>query len=151
MLHPKTNYNDRIFRICAAVTGAFLISEFGSTVSFFERILTWEFYIEYGSTLVISAIVIGWVYRITVWLDQRFNWIKHPVQRLFLQLLLGLGVPAIMVFCLASLYFSFYDVNILETDYLLFAFPLVQVYILLFNVYYFAFYLYLNWKQAQLL
>lgn len=144
------SYNDRYFRVIAAILGAYLATEFGGVDSIFDRLLSKWFYIEFGSSLLIAIIVIELIAFFTRWLDKRYDWIQRTVPRIGMQLVLGVAVPGIVDFMLATIYFSFFGVNIIEdTFYLVYAFPYIMLMILLFNLYYLAYYFFIRFRQLK--
>lgn len=118
------------------ITGlvALIVSEYGSMDGLAVRVHTMEFYVEFGSTLLIAVLTVELLYHFHLWLEARYPWKVSPVSRLFLQVGLGLVVPAILVFALASIYFRAFGVSIYETNYLAYAFPFIVALIFLANV-----------------
>lgn len=133
------------------MAAAYLITEYGGEDGYFsfQRLQTREFYIEFGSSLVIAVVLvelIAWVTRI---LDRHYDWQEKTALRMALQILLGIVLPALVDFTLASLYFRFFNVNILDTIYLTYAMPYIAALILLFNMYYVIYYFYLRQRGAE--
>ncbi len=142
-------YGDAGIRLVAAIVGAHIVTEYGGDQPWLSRLFTKEYYIEFGSTLLITLLIIHMVYLVTVLLDRRYGWLEKPVQRVLLQLLFGIIVPTLVTFLLASLYFAIYGVNILETNYHIYALPFIVALITIFNIYYFIRYLLMMQNAAS--
>lgn len=134
-------YNDLVLRLIFAFIGAHIVTEFGGNEPWLNRLFTREYFIEFGSTLAITLLIVQLVYWATIILDRHFDWYEKPLQRTLLQALLGILVPAIITFALATLYFAAYGVNILRTNYHIYALPFIVALIAIFNVYYLVRYL----------
>ena len=134
-------YNDRGFRIFAAVIGALLATEFGGTGGILPRLLSWRFYVEFGSSLVIALVLVELIAYVTRRLDRHYDWKTSPVPRTALQVVFGVLLPAVVDFLLAAVYFYKFGMSILEdTNYLVYSFPYIVLLILLFNLYYVVYY-----------
>jgi|GEM_PF-3613169 len=133
-------YNDRAFRIGAAFTVAFGITMYGGDESIFKLLLHPGFYIELGASLLFTVILIEWIAYATRMLDRKFDWRMDFSRRLTWQVILGIVVPSIVEFLFAAGYFAIFDVHILDTTFVIYAFPLIVMLILLFNAYYYVFY-----------
>ena len=131
----ETTILDRFsFRIIAVLAASLYVSELGSIKSIFERLLTIEFYYEFGVTFLIAFTVTELIYRINKWLSKTYPLHNHTGMRIILQVICGLILPCILVFLMAALYFAVNNVNIFKTDYLVFVFPLVVVLLILLNL-----------------
>jgi DNA-binding LytR/AlgR family response regulator len=135
--YPK----DLGIRVIAATIGAYIVTQYGGDLSLLALLLTRDFYIEFGTTLLITFIVIQLIYTATVLLDRRFDWHQAPGQRILLQALLGVSAPTLLTFLLAALYFAWYNRNILDTNYHLYALPFIMALITMVNLYYYIRYL----------
>ncbi|MCX2680969.1 LytTR family DNA-binding domain-containing protein [Galbibacter sp. EGI 63066] len=134
-------YKDRGLRIFAAVAGALMATEFGGAGDILPRLLSWRFYAEFGSSLVIALVLVELIAYVTRRLDRYYDWKKNPVPRTALQVVFGVLLPAVVDFLLAALYFRLFGMNIIEdTYYLVYAFPYIVSLILLFNLYYLVYY-----------
>lgn len=122
------------FRLIAVAFVSVFITELGSVDSLFKRLHTLDFYREYFATLIISLTIVEWIYTVNDRLEKNVPWHQQVFKRLMLQVLLGLLVPSLLVFALASVYFAIHGYNIFQTDYLVFGFPLVMVMIILLNI-----------------
>jgi hypothetical protein len=145
---PVVNYNDRSFRFSATLVVAFLVTSYGGE-GLFAVLLTSTFYLEFAVTLLFTALLVEWISFATKRLDHYYDWETRTSHRLLFQIFAGVIVPGFMEFALAAAYFNYFGISILETTFLNFAFPLIMMLILLFNLYYFSFFIFLRWKQAQ--
>lgn len=142
-------YHDRYFRLIAALLAAHFIVAFGDKETLFQLLLDKYYYEALASSFVIALILISVVNLATKKLDRHFDWKVYPVARAGLQLLFGLIIPAVVAFLLAALYFKLNDIDIFKTLYLKIDFPVIVGMILLFNLYYLAFYFYLQMRLAE--
>lgn len=140
-------YNDGLTRLIFTVIGAHIVTEYGGDEPWLSRIMTTEYYIEFGSTFAITLLDTYLIYLATRKLDQQFSWIEHPFQRAVLQFFFGVIIPTLITFLLAALYFKAYGMNILDTNYHLYALPFIASLIFIFNVYYLVRYL-VYWAKS---
>jgi len=134
-------YHDATIRFVLAFVAAHIVTEYGGQQPWLTRIFSTSYYIEYGSTLAITLLDIHIVYWITLRLDRRNSWLDHALQRSLLQLALGVVLPSLITFLLAAVYFRVYGMNILDTNYHVYALPFITSLIALFNLYYLVRYL----------
>jgi hypothetical protein len=133
--------NDFTIRLIGSVFGAHIVAEFGGDGSWLQHLLTRKYYKEFGSTLIITLLLVEYIYRITCYLDKKADWHKAPVLRTGLQLLLGVLAPTLGAFLMAALYFGLHGKNIIDYNYHIYALPFIALLITLFNVYYYVRYL----------
>src|SRR3546814_432344 len=126
-----------------AFTGAYLITEFGNEKGYFtfSRLLTHEFYIEFGSSLFIALVLVELIAWLTRALDLRYGWRDQTVMRVIFQVILCIALPVLVDFLLASFYFWIFGANILDTSYMMYSMPYIASLLTIFNVYYLAYYL----------
>lgn len=141
-------YHDLLFRIILSLIAAHLIVSFGETESFFQLLLSWDYWRSLCFSFIIAFILVSIVYICTAWLDNRFDWTKRTLPRVWLQISLGLVLPSIIAFLLADVYFRIYHISIFKTIYLKFDYPVVVLMLLLLNVYYVAFHFFRRWQQS---
>ncbi|MEZ2442755.1 LytTR family transcriptional regulator DNA-binding domain-containing protein [Chitinophaga sp. RCC_12] len=134
-------YRDGWIRFAISIIAAHIVTEYGGRESWYKRIFTADYYQEFGSTLIITFLITYLVFKITSFLDQRFDWNEKTLVRFMMQLLLGLVLPSVITFLLAALYFYLYGANILDYNYHLYAFPFIVSLIAIFNIYYLVRYL----------
>lgn len=142
-------YRDLYVRLIAAIAAAFIVTIFGEHKSLFELLTMPLFYLGFLVSLAIALVLISYIYWVTVQLDRRYPWEQQALVRTLLQLLLGLLVPALLDFFQAWLFMRSYDVNILETTYVSHDFQYILLMLAIINIYYFGFYFYLRWRQAE--
>ncbi len=113
-------------------------------------LLTWDYYRSLFYSFVIAFILVNIVYLVTIRLDKKIDWKQHTIQRVGLQILAGIIFPAFLAFILAYFYFRSFGLNIfVNTYYLRFDFPVVVLMLMLFNIYYLAFYFYRKWQLLE--
>ncbi|MGJ1435678.1 LytTR family DNA-binding domain-containing protein [Sphingobacterium siyangense] len=134
MTNESTILDRFLFRFISVLVASLYVSELGSIHSIFERLLTIEFYYEFGVTFLIAITVTELLYRINQVLSRKYPLHDHTAMRILLQIVFGLVVPAVLVFLMAALYFGINGINIFKTDYLVFVFPLVVVLLILLNL-----------------
>ena len=145
----RLEYNDLYFRIIIALLAAHIIVSFGAKESFFVLLISWYYYRSLLLSFVIAFLLISEVYLVTIKLDKNYNWKERTVQRVGLQVLIGVILPSVTAFLLATIYFRFFGFNILNTYYIRFDFPVIVILLILLNVYYLAFYFYKLWQQSE--
>lgn len=142
-------YNDLWLRIAASILAAHFIVVYGVEKSLFQILLTRIYYVAMAGSVAIAFILISTVRWIFMRLDRKFDWIERPLERTGLQILLGLVAPGLLAFILAFVYFSLRGINILNTLYLRFDYPIILVLIILLNFYYLAYYFYGRMQLAE--
>lgn len=142
-------YNDLYFRFIAALLAAHFIVAFGDKETLFQLLLDKYYYMALGSSFVIALVLVTIVNLITRKLDKHYDWKQYPVERTGLQLLAGLVFPAVVALLLAALYFKLNGLDIFKTLYFQIDFPVIVGMILLFNIYYLAYYFYLQMRLAE--
>jgi uncharacterized membrane protein len=143
-------YNDFWLRVISSVIAAHFIVVYGVEKSLFHILLTPIYYVAMAGSVTIAFILITFVRWIYIRLDRKYGWMERPVERTGLQLLLGLIAPGILAFILASVYFSLRGMNILDTLYLRFDYPIILLLILFLNLYYLAYFFYQRMRIAEL-
>lgn len=139
--HTQVKYSDLLIRIIVAILAAHFIVTFGEDKTFFEFLLLGDYYKSVAGSAVIAFLLISVIRIITMRLDLKFGWNHVPIHRTVLQVLFGLVFASIIAFLLAAVYFRLYGINILTTVYLKYDFPVIVLFVLLINVYYFCYYL----------
>lgn len=142
-------YNDFWLRIVASILAAHFIVMYGVEKPLFHVLLTPIYYIAMAASVLIAFILMSFVRWINTRLDRRFDWMQKPMERTGLQVLLGWVAPGLLAFLLAFVYFSARNMNILDTLYLRFDYPIILVLILLLNFYYLAYYFFVKMQFAE--
>lgn len=141
-------YNDSKFRVIVSLIGSHFIAIFGYDEGMFEILLEPNYWVALLFGFGIALLGCYLVFRVTKWLDERFDWYEQTLIRASLQLLLGWVIPGMIMFLFAAGYFAFFRVNILHTVYLTLDFPVVCLLLLVMNIYYLCYYL--IWHNRQL-
>lgn len=137
----EIRYNDLSLRVIASLAAAHIVTEYGGSKPWLQRLLSKMYYVEFGTTLVFTFLLVYYIYRWTCFLDIRLGWHEKPVKRGILQFAGGVIAPTMGAFFLAALYFAYFDINILDTNYHLYALPFIAALITIFNTYYLIRYL----------
>ncbi|MVZ63756.1 LytR/AlgR family response regulator transcription factor [Sphingobacterium humi] len=148
-VNPVTTYRDTQFRVIGALTAAHFMSVFGDEQPLGEILLSFNYWVALACGTLIAFGVMSVVRCATLWLDKRYDWLAQPLLRVLLQALFGWVIPSFTAFLLAALYFAAFGFNILNSLYLRIDFPVIVLLILLFNVYYFCYYLFQRKHQEQ--
>lgn len=143
------HYKDLYFRFIAALLAAHCIVAFGDKETLFQLLLDKYYYMALGSSFVIALVLVTIVNLITRKLDKHYDWKVYPIERTGLQILAGLVFPAVVALLLAALYFKLNGLDIFKTLYFQIDFPVIVGMILLFNIYYLAYYFYLQMRLAE--
>jgi len=146
---PTVKYKDFYFRLIGALLTAHFIVVFGIEEKFFDLLLDINYYRSVAYSFVIAFILINLVYFATARLDRQFDWKQAPLQRTALQVFFALVAPGVFAYLLAFIYFRIHGMNITETPYLQYDFPVIVLMLVLLNAYYVAYYFYLQWRMAE--
>lgn len=150
MAFVAPRYNDFWFKIIGSLVSAHLIDAINREDSFFERFTTPHYYTDLLGGFVISLMIWEVVRFVTHFLDRRYDWLKQTFTRVVWQLLLALLVPALLSFFFTWAFMHFaYDQDIFQTSWLFNEFYSVILIIVLVNVVYFAWWLYLTGKEDK--
>lgn len=143
-------YRDFWFKIIGCLVSAELIDSLGREESIFLRITTSIFYIDLLGGFIISLLIWEYIRFVTRKLDNHFDWVSNSIQRISLQLILGVIAPVILCFVF-TLYFMklAYQQDIFKTSWLTSEFYAVILIIILINLIYFTWWLFLNWQESQ--
>ncbi|WP_162903244.1 LytTR family DNA-binding domain-containing protein [Taibaiella koreensis] len=143
-------YHDLIFRLTACLIGAHIVVVYGDPRSTFEILLLKSYYLALAGSFVIAFVLFSLMRWIIIRLDHNFDWNRHPAQRAGMQLVAGLGLPALLAFLLAWAYFQLRGgVNILHTSYIRYDFEFIVSLLVMINLYYVAYSFFARWKQAE--
>lgn len=141
---PVVPYNDHALRIVLCLVAAHIMVLYNDHQSFFEAVVTKSYLRGFAASFIMAYIVTGYIYRVTIHLDKKYDWQQQTLPRFFWQCCMGFIVPALLVFSLVGVFLALYHINILETAYLRQDYPLTLLMLLSFNLYYFGFYCYLK-------
>jgi DNA-binding LytR/AlgR family response regulator len=141
-------YHDFWFKIVGSLVASEIIDTLGREESFFYRFTTSYFYMDLLGGFVIALLLWETVRFATRYLDKKYDWMEKSVQRILLQTILGVIVPALLSFFLTFAYMKFaYNQDIFKTSWLYNEYYAVILIILLINIIYFTWWLYLKWKK----
>ena len=144
----KSSYNDFWIKIAGSLIASEVIDALGRDESIFRRLTTVSFYTDLLGGFVISLILWELIRYVVKRLDKKFDWFEQPVQRIALQLMLGIILPAFLSFVFTAIFMKLaYSQDIFETDWLFTEFYTVIIIIVFINLIYFTWWLY-NRSQA---
>ncbi len=142
-------YNDFWVKIFGCLISSEIIDSLGRGESFFKRITNLYFYIDLLGGFIISLILWEIVRFVTKHLDRRFSWTEYPVQRITLQLIFGILTPAFFSFLLTLFFMRIaYKQDIFKTEWLYNEFYVVILIIILINLVYFTWWLFIRWQSV---
>lgn len=147
-LNRHIRYNDLYVRLLVTLTGAHFIVSFGEPESIFELLLMWDYYRSLAYSWAIGFCIITFIRFVTIKLDNKFDWRYKIAARASLQVLFGIGTPALIAFLLAAIYFALHHMNILHTEYLIYDFPVIVLMLALVNIYYLLYYVLVLWRKT---
>jgi DNA-binding LytR/AlgR family response regulator len=140
-----SGYNDLWLRIIGSLVLSHQVETLGRSESWAEQLVKTDYWI---------ALVSGWVIAFLVWtitstisseLDKRFDWLERTLQRVALQIVLGVLLPAGLVLVLTWIQMKYlFDQDMFASQFQLTEFPFIVLIILLINLLYLAWYLYLR-------
>lgn len=138
------NYNNKKLRVTAALMASLFIVFHGRPVSLVKAFTSAGFYIALAVSFAIALILVYITHKVTVWLDQKYDWRTTPFERAVMQFIFGAVVPAFTDVILISVYFDLLGQNILDNKFLLIDFPVIVAFIIILNLYYVIHYLLLT-------
>jgi hypothetical protein len=147
----KIVYRDTWFRIIGSLVASQIIDAQGREESYFQRFTSKYFYIDLLGGFVI-AFLLWEIARFSIrFLDRRYDWLQQPVQRILLQAILGVGMPALLSFFFTMAFMRIaYGQDIFQTSWLYTEYYAVILIIVLINIVYFAWWLFLHHKNREL-
>lgn len=91
-----------------------------------------------------AIIVISGVHYSSIYLDKRLPWEEKPIRRIIAQLLLGVSTTILFTYVAVCIYFKVVDGNMDLSDYMVLEFPIVQTGIVMLNVIYCCYYIFVR-------
>ena len=144
------SYKDHWIRACGAVLWAHFIKSLGYKDSLFEMLMEPGYFPDILVGTGITLLIWELIRQITMWLDRHYDWLEQTLMRTFLQLLLGIALPGLLVFFLMFLYFRYIlSFNIFETPWLLIEYRVTLLFLFMINGYYLGYYFYLRFRLAE--
>lgn len=143
-------YKDFWFKIIGCLLASYIIDALNREETIFQRLSSKYFYTDIAGGFVIALILWEIVRFITRYLDKKFSWAEQPLKRILLQLVLGVFLPSLLSFIFTWIWMqAAYSQDIFKTSWLNNEFYTVILIIILINLVYFTWWLYLNWKQQS--
>jgi len=147
--NKKPAYNDIFIRIIFSLFAAHFIVVYGDTADISTIIRHFSYYNALVSSFIIAFLVLYYLWMITRYLDKKLDWFVKTKSRIFAQLLLGVLPPALIAAGLAAIYFRMYGYSIDETAYFSADFPVILLFIVIANLYYFIYYMVYHFWPAK--
>src|SRR6185295_17790301 len=146
----EIRYNDFWIKIIGSLVASEMIDSIGREESIFRRITHPYFYTDLLGGFVISLILWEIVRFVIHRLDKKYNWIDHPVQRILLQFLFAIVLPAFLCFVFTLLFMKLaYNQDIFKTEWLYNEFYVVILVIVIINLVYFTWWLFMRWQALH--
>lgn len=130
----SSSRNDFYLRLVMSAFGAHFITAYDVKERFFELIYNEQYRRGVTGSFLIAVVLTQYVYYTSQRLDFKYDWVFNTSWRLFWQIILGFMVPAIFAFLLATVFFSIYGWNILDTAYYKQDYPVILLMIASFNL-----------------
>ena len=144
-------YKDFWVKIFGSLIASQIIDALNREDSYFQRFTTSYFYTDLLGGFAIALLLWEIVRRITCYLDRQYSWMEKPVQRLALQIALGIFIPSLLSFFLTFAFMRLaYNQDIFQTSWLYNEFYTVILIIVLVNLVYFTWWLYLYKKEQPI-
>jgi len=141
-------YRDFWVKIIGCLVISEIIDAMGREDSFFQRLGSKYFYFDLLSGFFIALLLWEVTRFAIIRLDRRYDWLEKPFQRIALQLVFCIAVPAALSFVFTATYMKLaYKQDIFQTSWLYSEFYTVILFIVFVNVIYFTWWLYLKWKS----
>lgn len=149
-MHAKPVYKDFWFKIIGSLVASQIIDSIGREESYFQRFTTKYFYTDLLGGFII-ALILWETVRFTVrYLDKNYNWFEKPIQRVLWQLIFGVVAPALLSFFFTFAFMRLaYNQDIFKTQWLYNEFYTVILIIVLINIVYLTWWLYLAWTEEN--
>ena len=146
----EVRYNDFWIKIIGALVASEMIDSIGREESIFKRITHPYFYTDLLGGFIISLILWEIVRFAIRRLDKKYNWIDYPAQRIPLQFLFAVVIPAFLCFVFTLLFMKLaYKQDIFKTEWLYNEFYVVILIIVIINLVYFTWWLFKRWQALH--
>jgi DNA-binding LytR/AlgR family response regulator len=143
-------YSDFWIKIIGSLVASEMIDSIGREESIFKRITHPYFYTDLLGGFMISLILWEIVRFVIRRLDKKYNWIDYPAQRISLQFLFAIVVPAFLCFVFTLLFMKLaYNQDIFKTEWLYNEFYVVILIIVIINLVYFTWWLFIRWQALH--
>lgn len=138
------NYNNRKLRIGAALVASIYIVLHGRLNLILTALTSLSFYIALTVSFSIALLLVYYVHKITIVLDEHVGWRSDPVKRSILQFIIGIIIPSFIDIIFVWIYFTALGKNIMEIGFFLIDFPIIIAFLTILNLYYLIHYLLLT-------
>jgi len=146
----EVRYHDFWIKIIGSLIASEMIDSIGREESIFRRITHPYFYTDLLGGFIISLILWEIVRFVIYRLDRKYNWIDDPVRRILLQFLLAVVLPAFLCFVFTLLFMKLvYGQDIFKTEWLYNEFYVVILIIVIINLVYFTWWLFMRWQALH--
>ncbi len=143
-------YKDFWFKIIGCLAISEITDSIGREESLLQRMSTRHFYTDLLGGFVIALLLWEIVRQIIRWLDRRYDWMEQPLKRILLQISLGVVLPSFLAFVGTMIFMKLaYNQDIFKTSWLNNEVYTVILLIVLINLVYLTWWLYLKWKEQH--
>ncbi len=139
---PQPQYKDKYLRIGGSFFTAVYMTTFRESHHLHVAIFDVNFWISVLFSFAICLLLYWGIRYISKMLDGKYPWRENPFRRILAQVGWGFGLPVMLTYVFVAIFFRLiFQVDISETEYMDKDFPMARMLILLANVYYMAWYL----------
>ncbi|THF53004.1 LytTR family transcriptional regulator [Flavobacterium supellecticarium] len=131
---PLPTYLKRSSQLAISFVAALYITFHGRSINFGEAILCWDFYISLVPSVAAAYGMIWLIQTFMIWLDGIVLWTDKFLQRLVLQIVLGIILPSLFDLLLFYILFTSTGRDIVESGFLLVDYPIVVAFVILMNM-----------------
>ncbi|WP_199117786.1 LytTR family DNA-binding domain-containing protein [Pedobacter sp. ASV28] len=140
-------YRNKKLRLAAALVASVYILFHGKPFALHKALHSPAFYTALAVSFCVALLLLNIIHHVTLWLDRELDWRERPFVRSAVQSVLGILLPAFTDLILIYLYFETLGQNIIDNGFLLIDFPVIVMFIVLFNAYYLIHYLLLSERK----
>ncbi|MCU0358444.1 MAG: LytTR family transcriptional regulator [Cyclobacteriaceae bacterium] len=149
-MHSPKPYPDLWLRLTGSLVFSHLVETLGREASLAEQWVSSAYWIALFSGSLIAFLVWTLIAVITTRLDKHYDWLVQPVQRLGLQIMMGVIIPGVLLLLLTWIQVKLlWDQSIIDNGFHLTEFPLIMLILVLVNGLYFTWYLYNRLREAE--
>lgn len=147
--HPKPKYKDKYLRLGISFFAAIYMTTFREPDHLHVAIFDVNFWISVLFSFVICLLLYWGIRHISKILDGKYPWRENPFRRILAQVGWGYGLPVMLTYVLVAIFFRLiFQIDIADTEYMAKDFPMARMLILLANLYYMAWYLWIVPHQS---
>lgn len=142
--NPRPAYKDRYLRVGISFFCAVYMTTFRESDHLHVAIFDVNFWISVLFSFVMCMLLYWGIRYISKILDGKYPWREDPFRRILSQVGWGYALPVMLTYVLVAIFFRLiFQIDIAETEYVAKDFPMARMLILLANVYYMAWYLWI--------